>query len=148
MWDVNCSCNMSSQMPHIQGLIWLQMGKKPWMNLTESEKHFLIQDCYTTALSSPVLYTSNPNFFISRLQLRIPKISSIKLVQIESEMIGGDRMTKNSSQSWASSSSSMFNDEVRIFECWCPRRCAVRKVNTLKNPERPFYTCPLPNVCL
>jgi len=36
-------------------------------------------------------------------------------------MMGGGRMGKNISQSRASSSSSMFNGDVRMLECWCPR---------------------------
>nr|ABN09191.1 hypothetical protein MtrDRAFT_AC183371g9v1 [Medicago truncatula] len=45
-------------------------------------------------------------------------------------------MGKKSYQSQASSSSYMFNSDVRMLECWCGRICAVRKANTLKNPER------------
>jgi len=48
---------------------------------------------------------------------RIPKISSSKTVQIESEMMGGWHMGKKSYQSQASSSSSMFNGDVRVLEC-------------------------------
>jgi len=57
-------------------------------------------------------------------------------------------MGKNGCESRASSSSSKFNGVVRVFECWCPRICAVRKSNTSKNPGRSFYACPLSNVCL
>jgi len=57
-------------------------------------------------------------------------------------------MGKKSYESRASSSSSMFNGDVRVFECWCPRICVVRKANTLKNPKRPLYACPLSKVCL
>jgi len=63
-------------------------------------------------------------------------------------MTDGGRMRKESYQSRTSSSSSMFNGDVRVLECWCPRICALRKVNTVKNPGRPFYVCPLPKVWL
>jgi hypothetical protein len=53
-------------------------------------------------------------------------------------------MGKNSYESRASSSSSKFNGDVRVLECWCPRICVVRKSNTSKNPRRPFYVFPLP----
>ncbi|MCI03781.1 hypothetical protein A2U01_0024822, partial [Trifolium medium] len=33
-----------------------------------------------------------------------------------------------------------------MLHCWCSRRCVIRKANTLKNPERPFYCCPLSKV--
>ena len=61
-------------------------------------------------------------------------------------MMGGGRMNNNfqCSQSRASSSSSMFNVEVRMLDCWCHRRCDVRKASISKNPGKPFYTCPLP----
>jgi len=38
----------------------------------------------------------------------------------------------------------MFNVEVRMLDCWCHRRCDVRKASISKNPGKPFYTCPLP----
>ncbi|RHN68881.1 putative transcription factor GRF family [Medicago truncatula] len=38
----------------------------------------------------------------------------------------------------------MFNGDVRVFECWCPIICVLRKVNTVKNSGRPFYACPKP----
>jgi len=63
-------------------------------------------------------------------------------------MMGGGRMGKNCYESRASSSSSKFNGDARVLECWCPRICSVRKANTLKNPRRSFYVCPLLKVCL
>jgi len=63
-------------------------------------------------------------------------------------MMGGGRMGKNSYNSRSSSSSSMYNDDVRELQCWCPRICVVRKANTVNNPRRPFYACPLPKVSL
>jgi len=36
-------------------------------------------------------------------------------------MAGGRRMGKNNSQTRALSSSSMFNGEVKMIECWCTR---------------------------
>jgi len=79
---------------------------------------------------------------------KIAKISSSKIVQIESEMMGGWCMGKNNYLSRASSSSSMFYGDVRVLEYLCPRICDVRKANTVKNPGRLFYACPLPKVCL
>jgi len=35
-------------------------------------------------------------------------------------MMGGGRMGKSSYNSRSSSSSSMFNGDVRVLECWCP----------------------------
>jgi len=52
--------------------------------------------------------------------------------------MGGGRMGKNSYQTWASSSSIMFNGDVLMLECWCPIICAVRKVNSLKKPKKGF----------
>jgi len=52
--------------------------------------------------------TSNPNFFLLPFAIQNPQNSSIKLVQIESEMMGDGRMGRNNSQTQASSSSSMF----------------------------------------
>jgi len=75
----------------------IESEKKTGTKLTISEKHLLLQDRCTTSLSSPILHTSNTNFSIFHLQSEIPKISSIKLVQIESEMMGGGRMAKKSS---------------------------------------------------
>jgi len=63
-------------------------------------------------------------------------------------MMGGGRMGKNSYQSRSSSSSSMFNGDVRVLESWCPRICDVRKANAVKKQGRSFYACPLPKVCL
>jgi len=57
-------------------------------------------------------------------------------------------MGKNGYESQASSSSFKFNGVVRVLECLCPRICVVRKSSTSKNPERSFYVCPLPKVCL
>ncbi|RHN73566.1 hypothetical protein MtrunA17_Chr2g0299871 [Medicago truncatula] len=48
-------------------------------------------------------------------------------------MMGGGRMGKNNYNSRSSSSSSMYNDEVRELQCWCPRICVVRKANTVNN---------------
>ncbi|RHN75874.1 putative transcription factor GRF family [Medicago truncatula] len=62
--------------------------------------------------------------------------------------MSGGRMGKNNYNSQSSSSSSMYNDEVRELQCWCPRICVVRKANTVNNLGRPFYVCPLPKVCL
>jgi hypothetical protein len=61
------------------------------------------------------------------IESKIPKISSSKIVQIEFEMMGGGHKGKNSYQSRSSSSSSMFNGDVKVLECWCPIICAVRK---------------------
>jgi hypothetical protein len=98
-------------------------------NLTESEKKTGTKDrIIVQRLFLPLI------FLISHLQYEIPKISSIKLVQIESKIMSGGCMVKNSSQSRASSLSSMFNGEVKILDYWCPRRCVARKANTLKNP--------------
>jgi len=47
------------------------------------------------------------------IESKIPKISSIKIVHIESKMMGGGRMGKKSSSSRASSSSFMLNGDVR-----------------------------------
>jgi len=63
-------------------------------------------------------------------------------------MIGGEGMGKNSYNSWSSSSSSMYNGDVKVVECWCHRICVVRKANIVKNPGTSFYVCPLPKVCL
>jgi len=63
-------------------------------------------------------------------------------------MMGGEHMGKNSYNSQSSSSSSMFNGDVRVSECWCHKICVVRKANTINNPGRLFYVCPLPKVCL
>ena len=63
-------------------------------------------------------------------------------------MMGDGCMGKNSSQSRASSSGSMFNVDVKMLECWCLIICVERKANILKNPGRSFYAYPLPNVCL
>jgi len=63
-------------------------------------------------------------------------------------MMGGGRMGKNSYNSQSSSLISMYNDDVREFQCWCPRICVVRKANTINNPRRSFYACPLLKVCL
>ena len=30
-----------------------------------------------------------------------------------------------------------------MLDCWCPTRCVVKKVYTMKNRGRSFYTCPL-----
>jgi len=57
-------------------------------------------------------------------------------------------MDKKSYQTSVSSTSSMFNGDVRVIECWYGKICAVRKTNTIKNLERSFYVCPLPQVCL
>jgi len=43
------------------------------------------------------------------------------LVLVESEMMGGGRMGKNSYQSQYLFSSFMFNVDVRVLEYWCPR---------------------------
>jgi len=63
-------------------------------------------------------------------------------------MMGGGRMGKNSYNSRSSSSNSMYNDDERELQCWCPRICVVRKVNTVNNSGRSFYVCHLPKVCL
>jgi len=63
-------------------------------------------------------------------------------------MMGGGRMGKNSYNSRSSSSSSMFNVDVRVLECWCQRIFVVRKANTINNPGRLLYTYHLPKVCL
>jgi len=57
-------------------------------------------------------------------------------------MIGGGRMSKYNYQSRSSSSSSMFNGDVRVLECWCPRICAIRKTNIVKNSEKVFLCLP------
>lgn len=57
-------------------------------------------------------------------------------------------MGKNNYNNRYSSSSSMYNDDVRELQCWCPRICVVRRANTVNNPGRPFYACPLHKVCL
>jgi len=62
--------------------------------------------------------------------------------------MGGGRMGKNSYNSRSSFSSSMYNGDVRVLQCWCHRICVVRKANTVNNPRMPFYVCPLPKVCL
>nr|ABN09174.1 hypothetical protein MtrDRAFT_AC183371g19v1 [Medicago truncatula] len=59
-------------------------------------------------------------------------------------MMSGGSMGKNNYNSRSSSSSSMYNDEVRELQCWWPRICVVRKVNSVNNPGRPFYAYPLP----
>jgi len=63
-------------------------------------------------------------------------------------MMDGGRMGKNNYNSRSSSSSSMYKDDVIELQCWFPRICVVRKANTVSNPGRPFYACPLPKVCL
>lgn len=63
-------------------------------------------------------------------------------------MMGGGCMGKNCSQIRVLSSSSMLIGNVRMLECRCPRICVVKKVNTLKNRERPLYDCHLLKVCL
>jgi len=63
-------------------------------------------------------------------------------------MMGGGRMGKNSYYSRPSSSSTMYDDDVRELQCWCPIICVVRKANTINNLGKPFYACPLPKVCL
>jgi hypothetical protein len=73
-------------------------------------------------LSSLIPKTSKPNvFFYWIWNPKIPKISSSFGVQVESEMMDGGRVGKNSYQSRYSSSSSMFNGDVRVFQCWCLR---------------------------
>jgi len=67
--------------------------------------------------------------------MKILKICSTKLVQTQIKMIGGGCVFKNSSQSQASSWTSMFNGEVKMFDCWCPRICVIRKTNTSKNQK-------------
>jgi len=62
--------------------------------------------------------------------------------------MGGGRMGKNSYQTWASSSSIIFNGDVLMLECWCPIICAVRKSILSKNLRRAFYACPLSKVYL
>jgi len=62
--------------------------------------------------------------------------------------MGGGRMDKNSYNSRSSSSSSMFNGDVRVLECWCHIILVVRKANTVNTTGRLFYVCPLPKVCL
>ena len=62
--------------------------------------------------------------------------------------MSGRRMEKNNYNSRSSSSRFMFNGDVRVLECWCHRICVVRKANTVNNPGRLFYVCPLPKVCL
>jgi len=49
-------------------------------------------------------------------------------------MMGGGRMGKNSYNSRFSSSSSMYNGDVRVLECLCHIICVVRKANTANNP--------------
>jgi len=46
-------------------------------------------------------------------------------------MMWGGHMGKNSYENRASSTSSMFNGDVRMLECWCAKICVVRKVNTV-----------------
>jgi len=48
---------------------------------------------------------------------KIPKISSSKTIQIESEMMGGGHIGKKSYKIQALSSSSMFNSNVRMLQC-------------------------------
>lgn len=60
-------------------------------------------------------------------------------------MMDGGHVFKESFQSRASFSTSMFN-ECSIFDGWCLKRCVMWKVNSLKNPRRPFYNCPSPKV--
>jgi len=57
-------------------------------------------------------------------------------------------MGKNSYNSRSSSSSFMYNDDVRELQCWCPRICVLRKANAVNNPGRPLYVSPLSKVCL
>jgi len=45
-------------------------------------------------------------------------------------------MGKNRYNSQSSSSSSVYNDDVRELQCWCPRICVVRKA--INNPRRSF----------
>jgi len=63
-------------------------------------------------------------------------------------MMGGGHMCKNNYNSQSSSSSFVFNGDVRLLEYWGPRICVIRKANTVKNSRKPFYVCPLPKVCL
>jgi len=61
---------------------------------------------------------------------------------IEPEMMSGGHMGKNSFQSRASTSSSMFNGDARMLEYWYPRICVVRKVNTIKTHRKVFICLP------
>ncbi|AES82597.1 hypothetical protein MTR_7g114430 [Medicago truncatula] len=47
--------------------------------------------------------------------------------------MGGGYVSEESSCSRVSSSTSIFNDECRMLDCWCPKRCVIPKASTLKN---------------